>query len=89
MLLKMFGLVDLLAALSLFLLQWDIGRTFGLVIISIFLLKSIVFFYDIASVLDLLTVLFFILALLGVYVFFSWVFILWLLQKAFFSFVAV
>jgi hypothetical protein len=85
MFVKLMGILDLLAAIFMILLKWNIGSNIALVIAVLLGIKSIIFFYNWASVVDLITVGFLILAVFGYYFFFSWIFSLWLLQKAFFS----
>jgi len=85
MLLKIFGLMDLCAAVVLILVKWGIGISFGWIFAIYLLIKSLVFLYDFASVIDLLTAGVFLLAVSGHYFSFTWIFSLWLLQKALFS----
>lgn len=88
MLVKILGLMDFGAAIMLILLKWEIGMVIGWIFAIYLLVKSIIFLYDIASLVDLVTAVFFLLAVTGNYFFFTWIFSLWLLQKAFFSLTA-
>ncbi len=88
MIVKLFGVVDLLAAVCLILLKWGIGSKIGLVLAIFLCVKGLIFFYNWASVVDLISVLVLVLAAFGYYFSFSWLFSLWLLQKAFFSLLA-
>lgn len=85
MFVKLMGILDLLAAVFIILLKWNIGSNIGLVIAILLGIKSLIFFYNWASVVDLMSVGILIFAVYGYYFFFSWIFSLWLLQKAFFS----
>lgn len=87
MIVKLFGILDLLGAISLILLRWDIGGNIGLVLGALLGIKALVFFYNWASIVDMVSVLFLILACFGFYFSFSWIFAFWLLQKGFFSLV--
>ena len=86
MLVKLLGILDLLAAIFLILLRWGIGSDVGLVIGILLGIKSLIFLSNWASIVDLISVVILILAALGHYYYFSWLFSIWLLQKAFFSF---
>lgn len=85
MIVKLFGALDLLGGISLILLKWGIGSNIALVLGILLGIKSLIFFYNWASMIDLVCVLFLVLASFGFYFSFSWLFALWLFQKAFFS----
>ncbi len=88
MIVKLFGLLDFLGGIFLILLNWNIGNNIGLILGVLLGIKGLIFFYNWASVVDLISVLFLVLACFGYYFSFSWIFAFWLLQKAFFSFLA-
>lgn len=88
MLMKLFGLLDLLGAIFIILLKWNIGVEIGLVIAVLLGIKALIFLKDWASIVDLISVAVLILAVFGNYFSFSWIFSVWLLQKSFFSFFA-
>lgn len=84
MLVKLFGLGDLLAAVSLVLLNLGFkGFVVYLAIASaIYLgLKGLAFFFDFASFLDILSAVMILLALLGFRSVVFYVFAVWMLQK--------
>ena len=86
MIVQFLGLMDIFAGAILLLLKFGVGETIGMGIGLYLLAKGIVFIYDAVSVMDILAGIVMILAVMGHYYFFDWVFVLWLLQKGFFSF---
>ena len=84
MLIKLFGILDLLSALILFLMGYGLGKQFGLVFGLYLIIKSLIFFGWI-SLVDITAGTFMIFAGLGNYLPFSWLFVFWLLQKGAFS----
>ena len=87
MILKLLGLLDLIIGLHLILLKWDFFPSLGIVFAVYLFIKSIAFFHDVASIVDLLTAVIYTLAVYDIYFSFTWIFSLWLLQKSFFSLV--
>lgn len=85
MLIKLFGILDLCAALVFILLKYSIGVSFAYFFIFYLLIKGLLFFGDFNSILDILTGIFMYFATQELFFFFSWIFILHLLQKSFFS----
>ncbi len=77
----MFGLLDLVAAIMMLLVRWNIGKTLGLIMALYVVVKSLVFIKDMASVVDLLAGIFFVLALFDYYNIITYILVLWLLQK--------
>ena len=87
MFIKVLGFFDLLAAGVLFLLHLDfIGWKIALVAIIYLLLKAALFFGDIMSILDAVTGVYIILLLLGFHSPLTFIFIIYLVLKAVFSF---
>jgi len=84
MIIKLFGVLDLFAALVLFLLGFGIWKTLGIIFGVYLILKGLVFL-SFVSMVDILTGVLMILAGSGNYINFSWVFIFWLVQKGFVS----
>ena len=82
---KLLGFLDLLIALIFILAQWDIGVKFAVFCAIYLILKGIVFIYDIASIVDMIAGVYLILVLLNIHSAFSFIFILWLIQKGLFS----
>jgi len=85
MIVKLFGLMDLFAALIFILAQWNIGIKWGVILAIYLIVKSIIFIADIASIIDLITGIYLVLVILNIHSAFSAIFIIWLLQKGFFS----
>ncbi|MBU2638960.1 MAG: hypothetical protein KJ955_08360 [Nanoarchaeota archaeon] len=86
MLVKIFGIMDIIAAAVLLLLRWDIGKIAGIVLAVYIIGKSLYFIADVASIIDLAAGAFLILAVFGFYHVITYIFILWLLQKGVSSF---
>ena len=85
MIVKILGILDLVMGLHLFLLKWELFSFLGFILGIYLLLKSVIFISDVSSVVDLVTALIYLLAVFGIYFFFSWIFALWLIQKGIFS----
>lgn len=85
MLLKFFGLMDFIAAASFILAQWGIGSNFVLIIGIYVILKSLIFLPNFTSAIDLIGGIYLLLIIYGVHDVLSVIFILWFLQKSFFS----
>ncbi len=81
MIVKLLGLIDLLAAVFIILLRFNIGNKIAFVIAIILLIKSIIFLTSFTSWIDIISGIFLILAVYGHYYFFTWIFALWLFQK--------
>jgi|TARA_B100001971_G_C18134056_1_gene506528 hypothetical protein len=84
---KVFGLFDLLAAIFLVLAQWEVGLSVAMVLAGYLILKALIFITSWSSWIDLLTGIYIILVVQGIHSAFSLIFVVWLLQKAFFSLV--
>ncbi len=87
-LMKILGLVDLVSGVIILVLKFGFFQEIGLLLSIILGIKSIIFIKDIASIIDLITAVFFCLASLGFYFSFTWMFSIWLLQKGFFSLIS-
>jgi len=85
MIVKLLGLVDLLAALCFLLVQWGVFENFAVVIAIILLIKSLIFISDFTSIIDLISALYLFLVIFNIHSAFAFIFVLWLLQKAIFS----
>ena len=83
--LKLLGLLDLVAAVFLVLAQWDIGLGIASFFAFYIIIKSLLFLGDFASMIDLLSGIYMFLVIYDVHSAFSLIFVLWLLQKSFFS----
>lgn len=85
MLLKFFGVMDFIVAASFILAQWGIGSNFVLIIGIYVILKSLIFLPNFTSAIDLIGGIYLLLIIYGVHDVLSVIFILWFLQKSFFS----
>ena len=85
MIIKLFGLMDLVAAVLFLLLQWGIGGKVAIFFAIYLVVKSLIFIGDFTSWIDLIAGVYLFLVIFDVHSFFSFLFILWLGQKAFFS----
>lgn len=83
--LKLLGALDFVAALFLILAQWDIGLAIASVLAMYIIVKSLLFFGDWASFVDLAAGIYMFLVIYDVHSALSLIFALWLLQKSFFS----
>jgi hypothetical protein len=87
MFLKIFGILDLIAGVILILLKFNlVSYTIAWIFIIYLILKGLIFIKSIASILDIVSSVFMILAVYGFYNVITWIFVLWLIQKGFFSF---
>lgn len=84
LLIKLFGLLDFVAAALLLVMRYDVGLIAG-VIFGIYLIAKGVIFFSKVSMVDILAGLMMVFAGFGSYMPFNWLFVLWLLQKSFFS----
>ena len=88
MLVKIFGILDLLSAISLLLLKVDVGKSIGLFFGGYLILKSIPFLFtlDFASFLDFFAgIFFFVVIFFNFYPLLGLTFVIWLFQKGLFS----
>ena len=87
MIIKILGFFDLLTALIIFLLHNNlVGWKIALIAFIYLMIKAVVFFGDIMSILDGVTGIYIIVLLLGFHTFLTYIFIIYLVQKAVFSF---
>jgi len=85
MIVKLLGLIDLLAAVFIILLRFNIGSKIALIIALMLLVKSVIFLTSFVSFVDIVSGVFLLLAVYGYYYFFTWIFALWLFQKGMIS----
>ncbi len=79
---KILGLIDLAAAVFIFLAGFEVVFTGAFVIVLLLLLaKSLIFIKNWASWIDMVAVILMALILVNVYPFINVLFVLWLLQK--------
>ncbi len=88
MLLKIFGMLDILAAFSFYLAYFGVLERLTIVLAVLVILKAIVFFTDISSFMDLVAGFFLVLVFFGVFNVVSVILSIWLLQKGIFSLIA-
>ena len=86
MLVKLLGIVDLFAGVVLLLLRFGFGTDVALWLGIYLMVKGVVFIANVVSMMDILAGIMMVLAAFDFYFSFTWVFVLWLLQKGFFSF---
>jgi hypothetical protein len=85
MIVKLFGIMDLIAAVLFILLNWGIGFQIGTGIGIYLIVKSLIFIKDITSWIDLVAGLYLLLVVFNIHSSLSVIFVLWLGQKAFCS----
>ena len=88
MIIKLFGLLDIIAGFLLILLKYHIGETLALFFAAYLIIKGLVFFGGINTFFDLTSGVLLILAAQGVYSLFYWIAILWLFQKGIISLIS-
>lgn len=81
MLVKLFGLLDIVSALILILLTYGIGESLAYIFAGYLILKGLLFFGGINTFFDLAGGVILILAAQGIYSLAYWIVILWLFQK--------
>ncbi len=83
MILKLLGLMDLFSIASLLLFKYGVvSQKFLIVAVIYLMIKGIIFFRNIVSLLDFGIAVIFILALFQIYNVLTWIAIIWILQKA-------
>ena len=85
--LKLLGILDLIAAVFFILAQWSIGLAVAPFLAFYIIIKSVLFLGNWASIVDLLSGIYMLLVVYDIHSAFSLIFIIWLLQKSFFSIV--
>ncbi len=87
MVVKLFGIADLLSAAVVIMLHYDIFITWriGLFFVSYLLIKGWIFREDLNSIMDILCGLYIFVMLFGFTTIISWVVAIYLFQKACFS----
>lgn len=83
--LKIFGILDIMAGIVLILLKWSIGIKLAWILAIYLIVKLLIFFKDIGTWIDFASAIFIIFAINGSYFSFTWIFALWLLGKGFIS----
>jgi len=86
MVVRLLGLLDLVAAVSLIFLISGRGEIFALIFALYLLIKSLFFLPDFSSFLDLFSGFYISLLVLGIsFGLLGWLFVVWLAQKGIFS----
>lgn len=85
MIVKILGIIDILIALTFVIAQWNFGYYLGLVLAIYIIIKSLIFITDFASAVDLIGGIYLLLIVFNIHHIFAVVFLLWFLQKGFFS----
>lgn len=84
MIVKLFGLLDILAGISLFLLKFGFLKYFALVL-AIYLIVKGVMFFGFPGVMDIFSGIVIIIAIFSVFNVVYYIFIIWLVQKGLIS----
>ncbi|MAF35614.1 hypothetical protein CL622_00670 [archaeon] len=87
--LKLFGVIDILAALATVGTLFGITSPYVLILVAILLLKSVPFIPDVASIIDVICTFILVLGILGFSSFFGWIAVVWFTQKGLFSFISL
>ncbi|MBS3107712.1 hypothetical protein J4468_02245 [Candidatus Woesearchaeota archaeon] len=85
MVVQLFGMIDLLASVSIILARAEVAPGFITLIAILVLIKSLIFIKDIVSIIDIIGVIFIFLALSGSFSIITWLFLVWFLQKGLIS----
>jgi len=90
MIVKILGLIDIIAGLLIILLKWELFPYLALLIGLSILIKALLFFTTdaVVSMIDIFCICFLFLGVAGVYFYFTWLFAIWFFQKGFFSLAA-
>ena len=88
MIIKLFGILDIVSAFLLILLKYHVGETLALFFAGYLIIKGLIFFGGINTFFDLTAGVLLILATQGVYSLFYWIVILWLFQKGIVSLIS-
>jgi len=86
MIVKLFGILDLVSAIVLFGLQFNLLESLAIPVIVYLLAKGIMFIKDPLSIIEIVIALFIIVLLMGVKTHLTYLFIVYLLYKALISF---
>jgi len=78
------GILDILSGIMMILLKY-FSFDFAWIFIFYLGIKSLIFIKSIVSIIDLIAVLFFILAMFGIHNIITLIFAVWIVQKGFFS----
>ena len=85
MLAKLMGILDILFAFSLILIKLDIGLKFLLILTILVTIKALIFFSNIASIIDLISIVIVIISFFVGSNFLLILVFIWFLQKGLFS----
>ena len=85
MIVKFLGVMDIIAGITFILAQWNFGYYVGLILAIYIVIKSLIFITDFASIIDLIGGVYLLLIIFGIHEIFAVVFLLWFVQKGFFS----
>lgn len=85
MIIKLFGVLDMISAILLILLKYGIGETFAYFFAGYLILKGLLFFGGINTLFDFAAGVLLILAAQGIYSLLYWIVIIWLFQKSIIS----
>ncbi len=81
------GFMDLLSAL-IFIITYFYTNPLFLIFPIYLILKSLIYIKSIVSIIDIIAAIFLIIAIFNGFIFLDWIFVIWLTQKALFSFLS-
>ena len=85
MIVKILGIMDVIIAVTFILAQWSFGYKIGLILAIYVIIKSLFFMPNFASAIDLVGGVYLLLIVFGFHQVFAVIFVIWFLQKGFFS----
>ena len=85
MIAKVFGVLDIIAGITLILLKFSMFEGIGWIAAIYLVIKGIIFLPNIVSVVDIVSGIFIGLAMFGIFNVISWIVAIWLIQKGIFS----
>ncbi len=86
MILWILGLLDILSGIFFGLSYFGFFKEITVIFAIYLLIKSIIFIKGFASWIDIITAIIMFLVIYGLHDIWIWIFVMWLLQKGFFSF---
>jgi len=81
-LLKLFGIMDMLAWISLILFQFGWYKNLLLIFAIYLIIKGLLFLPGLASIMDISIGVFFMIAFFGTFSIFTWILFMFLIQKS-------
>lgn len=85
MILKLFGILDMVAWISLVLFQFGVYKSLLLLFTIYLIIKGLLFLPGLTSTIDIITGIFFLMAFFGIFSILTWILFIFLIQKSFFT----